>query len=168
MPFFPTIGLKTSDTTPLTRTSALAHGDAMFGSPARLANAYGALAVETAALGADRHQLIGMLLAGVQTYIGQARQAVRQNHIAQRAEVSNKAIRIINEGLVCALDRRAGGQIAASLFEIYDYCQRRLLHAQLHGDDAAYAEVSGLISEIQEGWRGIGQTHRPVSSVRAA
>ncbi|MFZ9408324.1 MAG: flagellar export chaperone FliS, partial [Burkholderiaceae bacterium] len=140
----------------------------MFGSPSRLANAYGAMAVETAALGADRHQLIGMLLAGVQTYIGQARQAIRQNNLAQRAEVSSKANRLINEGLVCALDRKAGGQIAASLFEIYDYCQRRLLHAQLHGDDAAYAEVSRLIGEIQEGWRGIGQSPRPAAAVRAA
>lgn len=140
----------------------------MFGSPARLANAYGTLAVEFAALGADRHQLIGMLLAGVQTYISQARQAVSQGNVGQRAEVSNKAIRIINEGLVCALDRKAGGAIAASLFEIYDYCQRRLLHAQLRGDDAAYAEVSRLIAEVQEGWRGIGQSARAPLTANAA
>lgn len=136
----------------------------MFGSPSRLANAYGTLAVETAALGADRHQLIGMLLAGVQTYIGQARQAVRLGNVIQKAEASSKAIRLINEGLQCALDRKAGGSIAASLADLYDYCQRRLLLAQLRGDDEAYAEVSRLIAQIQDGWRGIGQGARIASA----
>jgi flagellin-specific chaperone FliS len=42
-----------------------------------------------------------------------------------------------------------------SLYQLYEYCARRLLQGHLKHDDAAYAEVARLLTEIDTGWRSI-------------
>ncbi|MFM1990336.1 MAG: flagellar export chaperone FliS [Pseudomonadota bacterium] len=132
----------------------------MFATAAHATNAYRRLAVETAALGADAHQLIGLLLAGAGTAIGQARGALARGDIGAKALASNKAIRLIDEGLKVAVDRRVG-DLGEQLYQLWDYCARRLLHAHLKHDDAAYREVAGLIAEIEGAWTRISPKGSP-------
>lgn len=126
----------------------------MFATAAHATNAYRRLAVETAALGADAHQLIGLLLAGAGNAIGQARAALARGDIGAKALASNKAIRLVDEGLKVAVDRRVG-ELGEQLWQLWDYCARRLLHAHLKHDDAAYREVAGLIAQIEDAWTQI-------------
>ena len=110
----------------------------MFATAAHVSKAYSRLAVESAALGADAHQLVGMLFTGAITAIGQARAALARGDIGAKAIASSKAIRLVDEGL-----------------KLYDYCARRLLHAQVKHDDRAYAEVAALLSELESAWVAI-------------
>lgn len=126
----------------------------MFGHNARASTAYGRVAVESAVLGADKHQLIALLFNGVSTYIRQARAALGRGDTATKIDTSTRAIRLIDEGLKCSLDR-SQGEIADSLYNLYEYCSRRLLQGHLKNDDAAYAEVDRLLGEIAEAWRAI-------------
>ena len=126
----------------------------MFVQSSPAATAYRRVAVESATLGADPHQLIALLLAGAMTAIGEARAALGRKDVAAKVAAATRAMRIVDEGLKAVVDRSAS-PIGESLYELYDYCTRRLLHAQLHNDDAAFAEVSGLLAQIREGWAGI-------------
>jgi flagellar protein FliS len=118
-------------------------------------NAYRRLAVESSALGADRYQLITLLFANALRSIDQARAALARRDISGKAQASQRAISLIDEGLKGAVNREAG-PLGESLFQLYDYCGRRLLHAHLKHDDAAYAEVAGLIRSVSEAWGEIG------------
>ena len=129
----------------------------MFASAANVSNAYSRLAVESAALGADAHQLVGMLFAGAITAISQSRAALARGDIGAKALASSKAIRLVDEGLNVAVDRSVGS-LGEQLYQIYDYCARRLLHAHLKHDDRAYAEVAALLSEIESAWLAISPT----------
>lgn len=132
----------------------------MFGPASLASNAYRRLAVESATLGADRHQLISLLFSGSLTAISQARAALIRGDIGAKAQASSKAIRLIDEGLKIAVDRSVGS-LGESLYQIYDYCARRLLHAHLKHDDAVYAEVAGLLGQIDEAWRAIAPNGDP-------
>ena len=129
----------------------------MFATAANVSNAYSRLAVESAALGADAHQLVGMLFAGAITAIGQSRAALARGDIGAKALASSKAIRLVDEGLKVAVDRSVGS-MGEQLYQIYDYCARRLLHAHLKHDDRAYAEVAALLSQIESAWQAISPT----------
>ncbi|MEI7445550.1 MAG: flagellar export chaperone FliS [Burkholderiales bacterium] len=138
----------------------------MFATAAQATNAYRRLAVETAALGADAHQLIGLLLAGAGAAIGQARGALARGDIGAKAIASNKAIRLVDEGLKVAVDRRVG-DLGEQLYQLWDYCARRLLHAHLKHDDAAYREVAGLIAQIEDAWTQISPSGARVAAQAA-
>lgn len=135
----------------------------MYGLAAKASNAYRTLATESSALGADRHQLICLLLSGTLSAIGQARAALAKGDIGMKAQASSKAIRLVDEGLKVAVNRSVG-EMGESLYQLYDYCARRLLQGHLKHDDAAYAEVARLLHEIDTGWRTISPTAKPAST----
>jgi flagellar protein FliS len=126
----------------------------MFGHTALASNAYRRVAVESAALGADRHQLISLLLSNATTAIGDARAALRRGDGAAKVAAATRAMRLVDEGLKAAVDRRAG-ELGESLYQLYDYCGRRLLQAQLRNDDATFGEVAGLLAQIHDAWSKI-------------
>ena len=51
-----------------------------------------------------------------------------------------------------------GGDLAANLLGVYDYCVLRLTQANLRNDDAILQEVSQVIAPIADGWKQIGGT----------
>jgi flagellar protein FliS len=126
----------------------------MFGHAAQASQAYRRLAVESAALGADRHQLISLLFAASLAAIAQARGALARSDTPAKIEASTRALRLVDEGLKVAVDRSVG-ELGESLYQLYDYCARRLLSAHLKHDDAAYAEVAALIGQVASAWAAI-------------
>ena len=134
----------------------------MFGKAALATNAYRRVAVESAALGADSHQLIAMLLNGTLTSIAQARAALARHDLAAKAIAASKAIRLVDEGLKVAVDRSVG-ELGESLYQLYDYCARRLLKAQLRNEDAGFAEVAALIALIESAWSSIAPGNAPTA-----
>jgi len=135
----------------------------MFGLAAKASNAYRNLATESSALGADRHQLICLLFSGTLAAIGQARAALAKGDIGMKAQASSKAIRLVDEGLKVAVNRSVG-EMGESLYQLYEYCARRLLQGHLKHDDAAYAEVASLLHEIDTGWRAISPAPKAATS----
>ncbi len=70
-----------------------------------------------------------------------------------------KAVRILEEGLMTALDRNAGGALAENLGAVYEYSLRRLIQANARNDDAMLQEVARLIAPIAQGWKDMKNTN---------
>ena len=121
----------------------------------RAASAYQRINVETSMHTMDQHQLVSLLYQGVLSSVAAARGALARGDVATKCSSISKAVRIIEEGLMTALDKDAGGEIALNLEALYDYSLRRLLLANAHNDDAMLAEVAHLFEPIAQAWTQI-------------
>lgn len=119
------------------------------------ARAYANVGVNTAVEAASPHKLVLMLYDAVLKELRVAKQHMQRREIAPKAAAISKAIRLIDQGLRLNLDMQRGGNIAAQLSMLYDYSERRLLHANIHNDVAALDEVSALIEPLRQAWAGI-------------
>lgn len=124
----------------------------MFGSRQSGVGAYAKVGVETGVVDASPLKLIVMLYDGAITACIQAQQAIQQQDIARKAECLTKAVSIIESGLRVSLDQRAGGQIAQSLDQLYQYMTRSLLQASLHMDAGQVEEIKQLLMGLKSAW----------------
>lgn len=122
----------------------------------RGAAAYGRVSVESNVLSADPHKLIQLLFEGVQTAIRSAELHIENGQTAEKGKAISKALDIVNSGLLAALDKEQGGEIAEQLEAIYLYVSELLVKANLHNDTSALTEASELLEQIGSAWREIG------------
>lgn len=127
----------------------------------RSALAYKNVAVETSVGQASAHDLVTMLFDGLLLALRSARAALARGDIKSKCENIVASVRILEEGLVCGLNREDGGQLAANLGDLYAYCVVRLTQANARNDDAALAEVIRLIEPVASGWKQIGPGQSP-------
>jgi len=119
------------------------------------ARAYNNVAVDTTVESASPHKLVLMLYDAVLKQVRLSKIHMERAEIAQKATAISKAIRLIDQGLRLNLDMQKGGEIAAQLLALYDYCEQRLFHANLHNDVAALDEVTSLIEPLRSAWSAI-------------
>jgi flagellar protein FliS len=122
---------------------------------ARAARAYAQVGTQSGVESADPHRLVLMLFDGAIECIARARSHFAAGRIGPRGEALSQAIQIIELGLKASLDREAGGDLAASLAELYDYVARRLLAAGMASDPAPLAEATRLLTELRDAWSRI-------------
>lgn len=122
---------------------------------ARGAGAYARVGVESGVLSASPHQLITLLFEGAGSAIRTARLHLDNGQVAEKGMAISKALDIVNNGLLAALDRERGGDIAERLGTLYDYVARLLLNANLNNDSACLDEAARLLDEIGSAWRQI-------------
>jgi flagellar secretion chaperone FliS len=108
--------------------------------------------LEQEILAATGLQLVHLLYQATMNELRDARGNLARNDIANRCKNISKACEMIGE-LRASLNFESGGEIASQLSELYDYMLCRLLHANLHRDDAALAEILGLLSTLDEAWK---------------
>lgn len=132
------------------------------------AKAYATVGIETGVAAANPHKLILMLFDGALLSLSSAASHMQQNHVAEKGMAISKSIDIISNGLRASLDLKAGGDLAERLFALYEYMERRLLHANLNNDLAAIEEVSHLLGELRSAWEEIAQNPAAVSGNRVA
>jgi flagellar protein FliS len=104
--------------------------------------------------GADRHQLIAMLLDGLVDRISQARGHIVHKDVPAKGHAFAKAIGILGE-LRRSLNHDVEPTLTGRLEALYDYITRRLIHAQLNDDLRALDESERLIAPIREAWHAI-------------
>ncbi|HTV86121.1 MAG TPA: flagellar export chaperone FliS [Dyella sp.] len=104
--------------------------------------------------GADRHQLIAMLLDGLVDRINQAKGHILHKDIPAKGQAFSKAIGILGE-LRRSLNHDVEPVLTGRLDALYDYIGRRLIHAQLNDDLRALDESERLIKPIREAWAAI-------------
>lgn len=121
----------------------------------RGAGAYARVGVESGVLAASPHQLITMLFDGAASAIRTAGLHMDNQLPARKGEAISKALDIVNNGLLAALDREKGGEVAERLASLYDYIARLLLNANLHNDRASLDEAGRLLEDIASAWRQI-------------
>lgn len=117
---------------------------------------YRKVGIQTGVETATPHKLILMLIDGSIEKVQLARGYLERHEIARKCESISWAMAII-DGLRSSLDMAAGGEIAANLDALYDYMLRRLLEANLRNDLEPMDEVVKLLTELREGWHGIGK-----------
>jgi flagellar protein FliS len=110
--------------------------------------------VQSSIMDASPHRLIQMLMEGALEKIALAKGNILRKEIAQKGENIGKAITIVG-GLQSSLNTDAGGDLAESLNDLYDYMSRRLVVANIQSDEAILDEVAGLMIEIKSGWDAI-------------
>jgi flagellar secretion chaperone FliS len=130
------------------------------------ASAYKQVSVETSVDQATPHNLVEMLFDGLLVAVGAARAAMQRGDIKAKCKQIVVAVRILEEGLKCALNLEQGGELASNLDRLYGYCVVRLTQANARNDDAALAEVQRLIEPLAKSWKQIGAAAYP--QLRAA
>ncbi|SFV22653.1 flagellar export chaperone FliS [Pseudidiomarina donghaiensis] len=121
----------------------------------RGAAAYGRVDVESHVLSASPHKLILMLFEGVQKQIKAARLHMGNGNVAEKGMAITKATDIVNLGLLAALDKEKGGELAERLESIYLYVGQLLLQANLKNDVAKLDEAAELLEQIGSAWKEI-------------
>ncbi|MCE7913432.1 MAG: flagellar export chaperone FliS [Nitrosomonas sp. PRO4] len=123
-------------------------------------SAYQKIGVETSVQSADPHKLILMLFEGAQEALAKAKLHMHRNEIAEKGQMISKAIMIIDHGLKASLDMNAGGDIAIKLQALYEYMAHRLLVANIQDDIEIINEVDGLLFELHDAWKKIGEPNQ--------
>jgi flagellar protein FliS len=125
----------------------------MFSPHKSFAGTYSQVAVQTGVEAADGRKLVGMLYDGAIDAIATARGAIARGDLATKGHQIGKAARIVDEGLLGALDLARGGELAANLDRLYRYIGRRLIEANLRNDVAALDECARLLAPLREAWK---------------
>lgn len=134
---------------------------------ARVSGLYQRVGVETGVDAANPHRLVTMLYDGLLESMALARGALQTKQIDVKCRALTRAVRIIDEGLRCALNTEAGGELATNLSDLYFYVSVRLTKANLRNDDAAIEECIKLIEPLRQAWVSIGeQQSAPVPSLQ--
>jgi flagellar protein FliS len=123
-------------------------------------NAYANVGLETGVGAASPHELIVMLYDGALVAVLGGLTNMKAGNIAAKGAAISKAISIIDNGLRAALDKEAGGEIAAGL--------DALLQANLNNQPEVLEEVHKLLADLRGAWSAIGpQAARPAPAPAA-
>lgn len=115
---------------------------------------YRQTAVTSAVLDADPHRLVALLYTGVRQRLQLAAACIERGDLPRKAQAISEASLIVGQ-LDGALDHAQGGDVASGLAALYDYAQRRLVHANAAHDATALREVDGLFADIESAWASI-------------
>jgi len=111
-------------------------------------------ALKTRVAGADRYEIIQMLMAGAVEKIVFSKVAIEKKQLEAKAEHISKASAIL-EALRGCLDFEVGGEVTENLYALYSYMIDRLLDASITNDAAILDEVMNLLKEIKSAWDAI-------------
>ncbi len=117
---------------------------------------YGSVQVDAGVQGASSHRLVQMLFDGFLERIAQAKGAIQQKNIEMKGKKINDAVSILF-GLKDSLNMDQGGELAGTLYDLYDYVQRLLQQAHMKNDEDILDECGRLIAEVSAGWREMGK-----------
>lgn len=99
-------------------------------------------------------ELVVMLYDGALRFIGMAKDAIARGDIRGRSEAISRTLAIISE-LQSTLDVERGGEMAASLDDLYRYLTQRLVQATVKNDAAPLDEAKRLLETLRDGWQQI-------------
>ncbi|GAC1408402.1 MAG: flagellar export chaperone FliS [Burkholderiaceae bacterium] len=136
----------------------------MFGSSAKGAHAYAQVGVETSVSSASPHKLVVLLFDGAIASVSKAVHYMQHGDIAAKGRSISHAIMIIDGGLRASLNKNAGGEIAQSLDDLYEYMSRRLLVANMRNQLDGLTEVLELLKDLRGSWSAISPDSPPESS----
>jgi flagellar protein FliS len=111
-------------------------------------------ALKTRVAGADRYEVIQMLMAGAVEKMVLAKVTIEKKQLEAKSENISKASAII-EALRSCLDFDAGGEVSDNLYSLYTYMIDRLIDASIKNDSLIIDEVIGLLKEIKSAWDSI-------------
>lgn len=109
--------------------------------------------MKTQVLTASGEQLILMLYDGALRFCDTAKQAWEADEL-ETAHRSLIRVQDIVLELIYALDREQGGEIAENLAQLYNYCYRELVAANLERSAEKVDSVCAVFADLREAWAG--------------
>ncbi|MFM5293847.1 lateral flagellar export chaperone LafC [Aeromonas veronii] len=122
-------------------------------------DAYRFAATEAKAASADPYQLVLMLMDGLLDEIARAEGHILAKQFERKGLAINKCLQILG-GLDSALDMNKGGELAANLHRLYDYCGQKLFEISVSNNVEGFAEVRKILQELKEGWEAMARHPR--------
>ncbi|ELZ1260228.1 flagellar export chaperone FliS [Vibrio fluvialis] len=119
-------------------------------------DSYQQVDLDAQAAAATPHQLVVMLIDGLLNEIERIRGHISVGRLAEKGAGINKCMNILI-GLDSALDTESGGELAANLHQLYDFCQVELYQASVQNDVERLSTVETVMGNIKEGWMNFGQ-----------
>lgn len=113
---------------------------------------------------APPEQLVVMLYDGAIRFLEQARVALERGEDA--SQPIGRTQDIIVE-LISSLNRSAG-EIADTLFLLYDFMLHQLFKAIIRKDPKMLEEVSGMLRDLREAWATVASQKKSAAAVGAA
>ena len=123
------------------------------------AAAYDDMATKSIVMGASSHGLITLLFEEFDSSLQAAEFYADQDDVASMREKIGKASKILG-GLQGSIDVDKGGEIAANLAELYRFCIRELLNANINADKKVITSVRNLIAPIQQAWNDMPEAYK--------
>ena len=123
------------------------------------AAAYDELASKSIVMGASSHGLVALLFQEFDSSLQAAEFYADQDDVASMREKISKASKILG-GLQGSIDVDKGGEIAANLAELYRFCIRELLNANINADKKIITSVRNLIAPIQQAWNDMPEGYK--------
>jgi flagellar protein FliS len=121
---------------------------------------YRQMSARSAVESATPHRLIQLLMERALLKIGSARLQMERGAVSEKGSHIGDALAII-AALRASLNHKADPRLAANFDALYDYMERRLLHANLKNDPQLLDEVAGLLRELKEAWDAIADRADP-------
>jgi flagellar protein FliS len=109
---------------------------------------------QNAVMTAPPGRLVVMLYDGAGRFLRRASLAMQNGDVARTNESLQRGEAIINE-LMVTLDHERGGEIAASLRDLYLFCGRHLNEARVEKNHEKVDAVVGLLSELRDAFAQI-------------
>jgi flagellar protein FliS len=126
----------------------------------RGASAYATMGLEAQVAAASPEQLITMLFDGAENWIKQAKIHIENKDMAAKGNALSRAIDIINQGLLSALDADRGSEeIVENLSAIYDYAARKLMEVNRTNNLETLEHVEGVLYTVSSAWREMAATN---------
>ncbi|EKP0299597.1 lateral flagellar export chaperone LafC [Aeromonas veronii] len=122
-------------------------------------DAYQFAATQAKAASADPHQLVLMLMEGLLDEMARAEGHILARQFERKGQAISKCLQILG-GLDSALDMDKGGELAANLHRLYDYCGQRLFEISVSNNVEGFAEVRKILQELKEGWEAMARHPR--------
>jgi flagellar protein FliS len=109
---------------------------------------------QNAVMTAPPGRLVVMLFDGAGRFLRRASLAMQNADVARTNDALQRGEAIIDELLV-TLDLEKGGEIAASLRDLYLFCRRHLNDARVEQDHEKIDAVVGLLAELRDAFAQI-------------
>ena len=116
----------------------------------RALRSYQTLQTETAVNAASPSGLIVLVYDRILEHLREAVSLMSQGQ--DSSAPVQKALDLITEGLVAALDVQRGGEVADNLAALYDWSTRTLLRARLRRDVALLEDVINVLMPLRNAW----------------
>ena len=117
---------------------------------------------KNAILTAPPEKLVVMLYDGAIQKLEMARRALQDAEKPQTdpgiGEALSRAMAIVSE-LRSTLDMGKGGEISTNLDRLYEFCNDRIMQANLHRDPRWVEETLTILRTLKEGWDAILLQH---------
>mgnify|MGYP001202694956 CR=1 FL=1 len=97
---------------------------------------------------ASKEQLLIMLYDGAIRFVRQARFAIEEDRLADKAKAISKAMAIITE-FSNTLDHKIGGEIAADLSRLYDFMVRELTAVNARNEIKRLEPVEKILLDLR-------------------